>query len=410
MNRILLKKHTLITAAIFVVMPLYSLPLILRAVLCKKEWAFFMFSLFMGLVGILWPPTGDLYRYTDNYYMYKYCNWNNFIDIIQFKFDYVLPFLSYVLARLNLPFDLSRFFFNFLGYYFLSRIMISICKHNPSFNDKKSYLYALIILIPLSFSTYLFRYSFSTILFVYGSYLINYEFRKNGYLFVALACLNHFSYVVFLPLLFATKLNFLRFNKMTIIMMFIVSFMLSGNILVSILDKLPISDQLLFHLMNYFDGYWSQEYLNDHSLKYKIMTFLFSFLTYIYYWGYIATYDKKANRQLLYVNSFILFTLIVAPFSVVYERFLGVSLLIMKVHYLYYYDSANCKMVNFLRLFAFCAMFATLLNWWSVRRELSISEESCLLYSTSVQILFHSYDKNWINDNIMDDGNLVNNN
>lgn len=192
--------------------------------------------------------------------------------------------------------------------------------------------------------------------------------------------------------------------------MFIVSFMLSGNILVSILDKLPISDQLLFHLMNYFDGYWSQEYLNDHSLKYKIMTFLFSFLTYIYYWGYIATYDKKANRQLLYVNSFILFTLIVAPFSVVYERFLGVSLLIMKVHYLYYYDSANCKMVNFLRLFAFCAMFATLLNWWSVRRELSISEESCLLYSTSVQILFHSYDKNWINDNIMDDGNLVNNN
>lgn len=52
-----------ITVLIFIVSPFLSFPLIVRSLFERQKFGVFMFALFMGLIGLLYTPSGDLYRY-----------------------------------------------------------------------------------------------------------------------------------------------------------------------------------------------------------------------------------------------------------------------------------------------------------------------------------------------------------
>ena len=98
---------------IFILHPLLCLPLIIIEVYNKRHYALILLGCFMGLCAMLWPPTGDLYRHTMDYFDY--------IDKDEFElklgqFDFILYYLSYVFANLGINFELVRFLFVFLSY------------------------------------------------------------------------------------------------------------------------------------------------------------------------------------------------------------------------------------------------------------------------------------------------------
>ena len=55
---------------IFILHPLLCLPLIIIEVYNKRHYALILLGCFMGLCAMLWPPTGDLYRHTMDYFDY----------------------------------------------------------------------------------------------------------------------------------------------------------------------------------------------------------------------------------------------------------------------------------------------------------------------------------------------------
>ena len=52
-------------------------------------------------------------------------------------------------------------------------------------------------------------------------------------------------------------------------------------------------------------------------------------------------------------------------------------------------------------------MITNLMGLWGYRRQIYISDYHMLLYSSSIHILRHTYDSNWMNENISDDGDML---
>ena len=46
----------------------------------------------MGYMGILYPPAGDMYRYAEDFNLYKELDWEYFWLFMALKFDYFLRY------------------------------------------------------------------------------------------------------------------------------------------------------------------------------------------------------------------------------------------------------------------------------------------------------------------------------
>ena len=71
----------------------------------------------------------------------------------------------------------------------------------------------------------------------------------------------------------------------------------------------------------YLDGYYAGTYLEDHSLRYRILMALSSAITYAAAIIYIITYDKKSIKNGSIVNGVLLVTTLSSPFSAIAYRF-----------------------------------------------------------------------------------------
>ena len=73
-----------------------SFPFILKGILKRERWAYLLGAILMGYIGMLYPPAGDMYRYAEDFNLYKELDWEYFWIFMALKFDYFLPLLSWI--------------------------------------------------------------------------------------------------------------------------------------------------------------------------------------------------------------------------------------------------------------------------------------------------------------------------
>ncbi len=402
MLSIKVSKQAGITFLLFMVYPLLSLPLILKGMLDNKKWGYFFFACFMGLLGMLYPPTGDFYRYTRDYIYIKDFNWEQFQNFLLIKQDCLLPYISYFFSRLNIPFDYSRFLYNFIAYYLLGLIYTDEINRN-CYYIKRNSIYFLGMFMSVSLSLYLFRFFFSMILYAFGTYNIIYKGKKWGWIFVILSVFNHFSFFIFLAILILTKLCRFKFRKWIVILLCVLTFTISSDVLISLFTFMPTD--IVNHYSTYLDGYYAGDYLKDHSIRYRISVLLSSAITYAAVIIYVITYNKKSVKSGSIVNGVLLATLLSSPFSTIAYRFATVLLLFIKIHFLNTFNGTR-KQCRYLLILFLLTMLFNITDLWSSRRQICVSDLSLICYASAPQILMHTYSEQWINQNVYENGDF----
>ena len=393
-----------ITTLVFIVLPLYSVPFIINGMWKRKKWAFTLWALFMGLLGILFPPAADFYRYTMDYELYKGLDWNTFIVIASIKRDLMLPIISYFIGNLGLNFDLYRLLYNFIGYYLLGLIYLDIVNRNINLQKKKVLIYALGFFISFNISAFCHRYFLSAIFFLYGAYQIVYKEKKYGWIFIVLALFNHLSYIVQTVALILQRMHFFKFGKKLIIFLFVISFFIDESIITYIFNQLP--SNFVSSYIDYVEGQWAGDFLEEHSLRYKLQLFINNLIIYFCAFIYILQYNKCDRKYTSLPNAMILLATVTSPFVTISFRFLTVAMYFIKVHLLTIYDG-SLNFYKHLKIMFWLTMITNIMGLWGSRRQFYISDYHILLYSSSVQILNHTYDSNWINENISEDGGML---
>ena len=399
-----ISRYTLGVSCLFIVLPLYSTPFIVYGMWKQKKSAFVLWALFMGLVGILVPPTGDLYRYTMDYELYKGLEWDDFILVASLKKDLMLPMVSYFIAEVGLNFDLSRFLYNFWSYYLLGILYLDIVQTNCNLLNKKVAIYALGFFMVFNLYMFCARYSLSMVFFVYGAYNIVYKKKKTGWWWVILAIVNHFSYIVQAIALLFQQLHFFRFGKKTVIFFILCSFCIDSSLMIKVFNALPVG--FVSSYIEYIDGYWANDYLDDRSWKYRLMFFIGNLIQYFCVLVFISQYDKNDRRYTSLTNAMLLLATVTTPFAAISSRFLSVMVHFVKVHLLVVYDGSR-KMLKYLIVMFWLTMLSNVMGIWGSRRQISISDFPMLFYSSFFHIMSHTYDANWINRNVSEDGDLL---
>ncbi len=396
-----IKKNTIATMVLFFIYPIAAIPFIVQGMLNNKRWAFVLWAFFMGLLGLLYPPTGDLYRYTTDFLSVKGVSWAEFKFFLTLKQDWLLPYISYIIGKLGLNFDLSRFIYNFVSYLLLGLLYTDITDSNPHYSKKNAVLFLGTFII-FSIGAYTIRFSASTVLFAYGAYNVVYKSKKSGWIFVILAFVNHLTFIVFAIALLFHKSRSLAFSKKLVIFLIIFSFTVDSSSLIKLFSFLPLD--IIDHYSIYLDGYWAKEYLNDHSFLYRLQMTITSLVSYAAAIIYILTYDKY-NKGITLVNSVLLLTTLVTPFATIATRFVGVLFIFIKIHFLSIYKNTKSYKKYLMALFLL-TMFSNAMGLWASRRQLAVSDIKIIAYSSVPQILTHTYSEKWINSIVYDNGDF----
>lgn len=369
-----------------------------------RSWAFLAYAIFMGYIGILIPPSGDLYRYQMDFYMYEGLSWEQFFFSASLKFDYLLSIISYSLGRIGWNFDLTRFLYNFITYLLLGRIYVSILDENKALlHNNKCRLYALIIFFALNLTSYCLRFGFSCILFSYGAYLVINKKMDSGYIYLILSVINHFSFLLLFVAFLFKDLHFLRFNRKVVVVLCLATFGVSSDFVVTLFQKLPFAN-IVEHYSYYLDGYWASDFVEDRTLKARILILVTNLIYYLLICVYLYKYNKN-SRWSPFINLIIILILISSPFGTIKARYLFFLSHIIKIYILLIF-TYNRSFFKLMKLVALTVLVTSLMDLWATRRQIDISDMGLLFTSSSYGIMTHTYDYGWLHSNINNDGGI----
>ena len=395
-----------ISIIIFLLYPILSVPFFIIGILNRQRWAFILCALFMGLLAILYPPAGDLYRYAEDFNLYKDCDWSTFTILLVFKFDYFLPLISFCIGKLGGTVELTRFIFAFISYLLLFDLILLIVKDNKSLLERNIYIYALIILIPLTFWTFLFRYFFAVAFLLNGAYRWLFHNEKKGLLFVGLSILVHVSYLPFIFLCFFTKSKLFKFHYTVVVVLFVLAFVCdTASLGVELLSVLPFSDSLVNHIFEYIDGSQSEETTKDYSILQMLVYYISNIISLFIYYVYIRMYKMRYNVFMNMINVMLIVLLISASFPVIFGRLLLINLFFVKICMLISYAKER-NLHRYFKYICYATIFLFMISCWQKRYFLSISYENRIFTSTMYDILSFSYSEEWINNNLNEDGDF----
>lgn len=397
--------NSVVSWIVVFIFPLYSLPWVVIRMSRLEKSAFVQFAFFMGLVGMLYPPAGDMAKYYRDYVTYQGLDFNEFLILALLNLDYSLSFLLYGLTILNIPCDISRFIFNSLGIFLLGRVYLQLVLDNAALQNKKVRIYALIAFAVFSISSSLYRFGLATNLFIYGAYYIQYKDKNRYWFFIILSILTHFTFIIFAGALLLNKYWPLRI-KSRFVYYFLLFFLLFGIFNVGVMfDVTGFSGAVFERYKGYLDTADSGQYAKGFSLKYLLWLGFSNFIVIVCYWFFMK-FRKGDIRERSYNNYLIVLTCIVSPFSVVFGRFLGLLGCFLKYYFFRSYTNTT-SMRRYLSLLLCLTIILDGMNLWAQRREISVSDMSLLFAGTSYSVLTHQYTDNWFSRNITELGEVI---
>lgn len=215
----------------FLISPLFSLPLILIEIFNRRNYAIWLFIIFISLIGFLFPPTGDLYRYYTWYYLeFKGIPLTHIADF--YVFDYAWYTLIWILSNLNISFQFSLF----ISIFIQSTIVLFFLSKYRILDLKSSLLRFLLIICSFIFlgglwGTLQNRFSVALSFYALSAYyMIEATNYKKSFFFIVLSSLTHFSFFLFSLLLIA----FIPIKRFVNISTIIISTLLLTTVILSI--------------------------------------------------------------------------------------------------------------------------------------------------------------------------------
>lgn len=393
---------------IFILYPLLSLPFILKGILKRERWAYVLGAFFMGYMGMLYPPAGDMYRYAEDFNLYKELDWEYFGILMALKFDYFLPLLSWILGKLGAYPESTRFLFVACSYFLLFDLYHDLTSSNKNMT-KQTRVYSLILLVPLIFSTYLFRMGLAQTVLVYGIYWFLIKNKKKGFFFIIFAVFIHVSYMPFIFIAIASRYKIFDFSSNVFgYLCFLLVFMESSSLGVTLLRSLPFSESLLAHLEEYISGSQSDDLSSQFTIKQLIAKYFFNIVYYITLYQYYIFY--KSNPQPLkikrFVNIFILIIIMSSSVPILHDRLLDVLKVFLILSSLCFMSN-SFRMQRLLRIVVMFTIINTLFAFWQIRFFLRFSQFNVLFKSSSVELMNFHYTDKWISKNIDEEGHLI---
>lgn len=388
---------------LFIIYPLFSLPFLIIGILNKEKWAYILASIFLGYMGILYPPAGDMYRYAQDFNFYKELDWDYFWIFMALKFDYFLPLLSFSFGKLGLYAESTRFIFVACSYYMLFDLYHDITSYNKELSKVR--ILVLFMLVPLTFSSYLFRMGFAQTTLIYGIYWFLIREQRRGILFIILAALIHWSYTPFLFIVLISKSKFFNFSIQTFtVLVCLLIFVQSSSLGSFIIRILPLPELLLNHVEEYISG--SESGVIQFSLKQLIVSQFFNLVYYFTLWQYYTYY--KDNPQPLrikqFVNLFMIMIIVSSSIPVLHGRMLGVLKSLLVLSFIFYYKNLYHRFFKFI---CFLSVIGVLFSFWQLRFYIRFGQYDQLFKSSSIGLIAFHYTDDWVDRNIDDDGNLI---
>lgn len=273
---------SLIAIFLFLLYPIASFPFILYGIYKRDKVAYVLFCLFMGVFTLLLVPSGDLYRYMLVYEQTKYYS---FIDIFSnasdSQFDFFLNIVCFVAYKLGLNSNYVRVIYALIGYSLLCKLHNDICKDNQDTitTNGLAFMLFLCLVFIVGFVSLTYRWQLSAIIFAYGVYGIEVRKNKKAWFWIFLAVLNHFSFAL-ISLFFIIQ-RFIKFKFPTIILivLFILTVFSSLNVVSSVVQNY-VGGDIYSKLNVYTDGYWKEDFFQDHSWRFRMMYLLKEYLSY----------------------------------------------------------------------------------------------------------------------------------
>lgn len=391
------RKLSLIITLGFLLSPLLFLPILIIEMINKKRYAYYLFVMFMALVAYLCPPKGDLYRYWLFYQTYE--GLSTYLDIFDtYIFDILLYSILYYFTKLGINFSWIQFGGIVIHYLSLILVLKGIMK-----NTRCSKIYFLLLISILFIFGFwsvfeVWRFYIAASMFSVGCYyVINKLFAKSIFFFI-IACLAHFSFVIFVTIFFLVIIFKKYINRKG----FILAFLFVAPLLTYIIN-------IFFNLESDKAVYITEQsdYLQETSpllnFFYKVMLKL----PLLYLGGYIILCYKCNTIYTKVALSFLFLTIISIPFGDIHGRLAIISTFLCFITFVSMIEDMNVssKLLATQLLTVFCIitfLSSSLINY----RAIILGRYSQLFLPYPIA-LFNNYDENWI-DKHFDDGNIIN--
>lgn len=397
-------RNTIIILIIFIFFPALSFPFLIWQIYNNKKYAFVCLAILFGLWSFLMAPIGDMYRYSMDYYIYENLKFEQFRVMLLLKNDYFLAFLMYTLSILKLPPDLSRFLYVTIGSLIIFFLFYKICQRLiPEEGRNNCFILFIILLLNFKFSSLSFRFVFSCSLYLLGGYYVLVEKKKKGYLLFLLSILNHISFIIFIfPILVVCRLKKFGSKKITLFLLVLI-FTFTGTFVNELLLFLAPNSSLIQHALYYTDGVWAGEFLEDHSIGYRVLMMINTIPSIICY--FVFYYIFKKNNWSRWIDALLMLVVLTAPYVALKARCQTVTFLPLLFYIIYHIKDIPLKKRKMvLTMLVLSGIIFTGSNLWGSRRELSLSQEYKLFTTNIVEIFNHSYDYNWLRENVNEDG------
>lgn len=406
MQRRTINQQCLLAVMLFIICPALSFPVILYYGVCRKYWAYTMLAVFMGLCAMLWPPTGDLYRHTMDYFAFRELGVREFSYYMEVRgesrFDFLLPLLSFLFAKAGISFEFVRFLFIFIAYTLTFRVFEDCIRKNPGIGKMGSTVFFIFFCSTQFFTIVMgLRFSFAVILLAYGAWQYLEERKLVGLLYIALSCMVHFSVIPVAMLLFLARFG-VRINNFWISLLCVGAFLfLNPNVLMRVIDILPVSDGEKIVMSGYVSGYWSGEFLEDHSLKFQIAKYL-SFLM-MFPLLYFAFRNRSDRPFCSFVR--LLIPVVFICYAVSVTMFFRIGLLCVSMGAFLFFSDSTVNSPFRIRLLLICACLSFASQVYAFRREAAISHEYMLFCPAPVGFS-STFSGQWIDRHVYDNGDF----
>lgn len=357
----------------------------------------------MGLLGYLWLPSGDVYRYQLDYEFFKTLNFHDFSNLP--KLDLVLPWLLFLFGKAGINFEFVRLTLCVISYILYFNIFVDIVHKNDNLCESRrvTFYSFLMFFFFIGFAGFLtgVRYSFATSLCFYSVYQIIYNNKGWGWFILVFSVITHYSMFLILLALVIIKLFKPKINRFNLIIALLIGFILSSILLNYLIDILPLNEIIKTRLLDYTkeDAIVN---LSEHTIGYRL-SFLFTYFS-IYPALLLVLYKcKDYSTFLVFVFICIALSLMTNIFTS-YSRYAALGVIFFIFPFLLQYKTLFTKFQLYSFVLLSFLVYAT--SVYTFRKEISYGKEYKILYLPLPAILMTTYDMNWINENIMSDGDL----
>jgi hypothetical protein len=333
----------------------------MKGIVKKKEYNLYLLAFLIGIVSFLFVPleTNDKAVYYSYYDNFKSLDFQGFQAFLTFNPDFIFYGLIYLFAILGIKIE-----FLFL---LLTTLTVSIYfwfflkfKFNELVSGPLFFLMVMGVLFSLALDTLLSGVRFNlAISFTLVSFHKIFFQKKNiqGYFFILLSVLTHFSFAVFLP--FVVLLKVLSEKTIFFKIIFLFSFIflfIPKNVLISSIPFLDTIEVLESKGNAYLDA--EEDFLTNNLKNGNTNNLIVYFLSILWvYFSYVYLYLTFKNKSI--IRNFVLIIFSISNFFYQFPTIYVRYLLVLKIFILInvYLDVKNKHLSNRM-LFALVFLFA----------------------------------------------------